>query len=189
MKLSRLMLIAALAAVAAPAAHAQTVVQPRAPLDSARMSVRDAVITFRDSLQVVQAGGARMRRDFHSASAAALLSRAREMRDGCAASARTLPSTRAVIETGPVDTEKRRAAQTALLGEMDRLAVALAECQTTFSGWVDARDGEGVRGYGNRAADAIRTPVLQYEEKMTHYVGLLGIRIQPLGAGASPIRS
>lgn len=188
MKLSHLVLSAALAAGLAPVAQAQTVVQPKAPLDSARASVRDAILVFRDSLQVVHAGGARMRRDFQTASGAALVSRARIMRDGCAASVRALSPTRAAVESGPAGTDKERAARTALLVEMDRLSAALTECRTIFSGWVDSRDGEAVRGYGNRASDTVRGPILTYEDKLQHYLGLLGIRIQPLGAG-TPITS
>ena len=189
MKLSHLLVAGALVAGFAPVAHAQTVVQPRQQLDSSRAAVRDAILMLRDSLQVVHAGGARMQRDFQSASEAALLSRARIMRDGCTVSARALPQARTVVASGPADTDKQRAARATLLSEMDRLATSLAECQATFSAWVEGRDGEAVRGYGNRAAETVRAPILSYEDKLQRYLALLGIRVQPLGVGSAPVAS
>ena len=189
MKLSHLLLAGVLTISLAPAVHAQTVFRPRAPLDSAQSAVRDAVLVLRDSLQVVHDGVARMHRDFRGASLAALVSRARSMRDGCAASTRTLPATRAVIASGPAATDKQRSTRERLLAEMDSLSAALAECQKTFGAWVDEEDGESVRGYGNRAAGTVRTAILGYEDRLQLYLRLIGIRIQPLGAGASVIRS
>jgi hypothetical protein len=189
MKPKHLLLAAVLAAVAAPAAQAQTVFTPSAPLDSARASVRAAVLVLRDSLQVVHAGGARMQRDFHGASAAALVSRARSLRDGCAASARTIPGTRAAIVAGPAGSAKAAPARASLLAKVDSLGAALGECERTFGAWVSQADGEAVRGYGNRGAESVRTAILAYEEALQLFLSHLGIRVQPLGAGTSLIRS
>lgn len=185
----RFLLAALLAASAAPSVQAQTVVKPRPPLDSTQVRVRDAVLVLRDSLQLVHAGGAHMQRDFRGASSAALVSRARSLRDGCAASARTLPQTRAVLSSGPAPTSQARAARTELMARMDTMAAALAECQTQFDDWVKKDDGEAVRGYGNRSAGAIRAPIRAYESQLQLYLGMIGVRIRPIGAGESPIRS
>jgi hypothetical protein len=189
MKYSRLLLALAVAVLAAPPAQAQDFIVPEAPLDSARATVRDAVLVLRDSLQVIYAGGARMQRDFQGASGAALLSRAAAMRDGCAASARTVPGTKAVVVAGPAGAETVRRERAKLLVEMDRLATALAECERTFGGWLEQGDGEAVRGYGNRQAEIVRVSLLAYEERLHLYLGAQGIRIKPIGAGAPLTRS
>jgi hypothetical protein len=180
-----LVVAALLLAGAAPAVHAQAmVVRPAAPLDSARAGVRDAVLVLRDSLQLVHAESARLRRDFRAASAPALVSRARAMRDACAASARTLPATRAVLADGPAPDEKVARLRTQLVAEADRVAAALAACEETFGGWARAADGEAVRGYGNRRADELRSPIRAYEARLDAYLRSIGIRIRPIGAGA-----
>ena len=189
MKPRHLLLAAALAVGVTPAAQAQTVFTPEAPLDSARATVRTAVLVLRDSLQVVHAGGARMQRDFHGASVAALVSRARSLRDGCAASARTVPVTRAALVAGPAGSAKAAPARASLLARMDSLGTALEACEQTFGEWVSKGDGEAVRGYGNRGAEAVRNSILAYEEALQLFLSHLGIRVQPLGAGSSPIRS
>ena len=189
MKYTRTLLIALLAAGAAPTLDAQTVFRPPAPLDSAHAAVRDAVLIFRDSLQLVHASGARLRRDFHGASSAALVSRARSLRDGCNASLRGLPSARASFASAPVSSPRSESARSALLTEMDRLEGALKECRATFGEWVRVSDAEAVRGYGNRRAADIRTAIQAYENRVKRYLGHQNIRIRPLGAGPSPIRS
>lgn len=185
MNYSRLLVAVATATVlTASPASAQDFVRPEAPLDSARATVRDAILVLRDSLQAVHAGGARMQRDFQSASGAALLSRAAAMRDGCAASARTVPVTRAAIMAGPAGTETARSARARLIAEMDDLSTALAACERAFGAWVEEADGEDVRGYGNRQAETVRTALLAYEERLQRYLGAMRIRIMPIGAGA-----
>lgn len=190
MKYSRLLIaITATAVLTAPPARAQEFVKPDAPLDSARATVRDAILVLRDSLQVIHAGGARMQRDFQGASGAALVSRAAAIREGCAASARTLPATRAAVLSGPAGREAARGPRARLVTEMDSLSAALAVCERAFGAWVEQGDGEAVRGYGNRQAEVVRRALLAYEERLHLYLGAMGIRIVPLGTGATLIRS
>lgn len=130
-----------------------------------------------------------MQRDFHGASAAALVSRARSLRDGCAASARTVPMARAALLAGPAGSAKAAQARASLLARMDSLGTALGACERTFGEWVTTGDGEAVRGYGNRGAEVVRDSILAYEEALQLFLSHLGIRVQPLGSGSSLIQS
>ena len=189
MNLPRILLVAALAASVPATARAQVVVRPPAPLDPARATVRDAVLVLRDSLQGIHAGRAHLRRDYRDASSQALVSRARVMRDACAASARTLPQTRIAVQKGPTATPQSRSARDELLAEMSRLVAPLEACRGRFDEWVRSSDGDAVRGYANRLADEIEVPIRAYEHRLATYLGTQGIRIRPLGSGTPLIKS
>lgn len=182
MKPVRLFAAAVLLAALPADAGAQIFAQPRAPLDPGRASVRDAVLVLRDSLYGVHAGGAHMRRDFQFASNAALISRARDLRNACAASGRTIPFTRAAIANGPAESAAVRRAREELVAELERLDASLAECEETFGGWVKRLDGDGVRGYGNRDAAIVEMAVRAYERRLNSYLQAQKIRLVPKGA-------
>jgi hypothetical protein len=175
-----------LAACASPAA-AQAVINPEPPLDSARATVRDALLVLRDTLNTIDAAAARLQRDFRQASSASLLSRARVMRDACARSIRTIPPTRkavAAIElTEPQKVERR----TKLLAALGELNEALVRCDKQFSSMSRDDQAEAVRGYGNDRAARIQTALRKYELALRGFFGAMRIRVQPLGAPERPL--
>lgn len=180
--MTRSLLLATLLVTAPSVASAQMVVAgPPAPVDSGSAVVRDALFVLRDSLQAVQAAAAHLQRDFRGTSDEALISRARSMAAACTAAQRQLPDARAAVAGGPAPTERAARERAQLLGEMDRVATTLTDCEKTFGGWVDEREGAAVRDYGNSRAAGVRRPIRQYEVKMAGYLGSLGIRVLPAG--------
>jgi hypothetical protein len=173
--------------VCASPAGAQAVLNPEPPLDSARATVRDALLVLRDTLNTIDAAAARLQRDFRQASGESLLSRARVMRDACARSIRTVPPTRkavaAIALTEPRKVE-RRAQLLAALGE---LREALVRCDQQFTSM--SRDGqaETVRGYGNDRAGRVQAALRKYEMALRGFFGVMKIRVQPLGAPERPL--
>ena len=82
---------------------AQTVLRSPPPLDSARASLRDAVLVLRDSLVTVDGAAARLQRDYREASGPSLLSRAQQMYEACARSGRTVPQARLAVKRTEVN--------------------------------------------------------------------------------------
>lgn len=163
---------------------AQIVVQPEAPLDSARASLRDALLVLRDSLVTVDAAAARLQRDYRQASGPSLLSRARVMRDACARSVRTIPSARSAVlrtELSDVNRLKRRVE---LVGALDTLRGVLTRCEKDFVAMSQPDQAETVRGYANDRAGRVLGSLRRYDQKLSNFLRAMGIRVTPLGATA-----
>jgi hypothetical protein len=163
---------------------AQIVVQPEAPLDSARASLRDALLVLRDSLVTIDAAAARLQRDYREASGPSLLSRARVMRDACARSAKTIPSTRSAVNKAELSDVNRRRHRAALVSALDTLRGVLTRCEKDFAAMSQPDQAETVRGYANDRASRVVGSLRQYEQKMRNFVSAMGIRVTPLGATA-----
>ena len=171
-----------LAMVGAEPLSAQIVAQPEPPLDSARASLRGALLVLRDSLATIDAAAARLQRDYREASGASLLSRARVMRDACARSVRTLPPTRTEILHAKLSAPKRLKAQTELVSAMDTLKGVLARCEKEFAAMSQPDQAETVRGYANDRAVRVLGALRRYEQSMRSFLGVMGIRMTPQGA-------
>ena len=165
---------------------AQTVVRPPAPLDSARVVVRDALVLFSDTLGTIGAAAARLQRDNSEASGPVLLSRARMMQEACAHSIRMVPATRDAVLATKNSQAKRLKHQKDLVVALDRLKVALGRCESEFAGMSRPGQSETVRGYGNDRADRVRGALRSYEQTLHDFFGVMGIRVVPAGAAGPP---
>jgi hypothetical protein len=180
------LLLALLAAAGFQPVAAQTVVRPAAPLDSARAELRDALVVFRDSLITVDGAAARLQRDFRTASASSLLSRARVMRDACARSLQTVPPTRAALQAAHLMHPRRLQLRRELVVALDSLKGVLRYCETEFSTMSKPGQAEVVRGYGNDRAGRVQAGLRSYERTLQAFLQIMGIRVLPAGVHASP---
>lgn len=165
---------------------AQTVMRPDPPLDSARAAVRDALLILRDSLNTIDGAAARLQRDFRQASGPSLLSRARVMREACARSVRTVPPTRRTVLDAKLSDRRRLKHRSELVGAMDHLSGALARCELDFAGMSRPGQAETVRGYGNDRAIRVQSALRKYENALRSFLGVMGIKVTPLGANPRP---
>lgn len=171
----------------APNLAAQTIVRPELPLDSARSSLRDALLVLRDSLSSIDAAAGRLQRDYRQASAASLVSRARVMTDACARSARTVPPTRQAVIAAEASNEVRLKRQRQLVQAMAQLNDALARCQSSFGAMGKSGQGERVRGYGNDRAVRVQAALRKYERVAGEFLAAMGIKVTPRGASPPPL--
>jgi len=178
-------LLAVLGILAASPVAGQTVMRPAPPLDSARATLRDAVIVLRDSLATIDGAAARLQRDYQAASGQALLSRARVMRDACARSVKTVPPTRSVVMATQVSGDQKLERRRDLVTAMDSLRHVLVRCETEFTSMSQPGQGERVRGYGNEKAAGVQTELRRYDRALAGYLQAMGIRIPPAGVAAS----
>jgi hypothetical protein len=160
---------------------AQTVVRPEPPLDSARVTLRDALISLRDSLSSIHAAAGRLQRDYRESSAASLLSRAMVMREACARSSRTVPPTKEVVAASKASTDLRRKRQRELVEALDQLRVALTRCEADFGAMGKSGQGEQVRGYGNDRAGRTQAAIRKYSWVAESFLAAMGIKVAPLG--------
>jgi hypothetical protein len=180
------LLLALLAAMGFQPLAAQTVIRPVAPLDSARAELRDVLVVLRDSLITIDGAAARLQRDFRTASAPSLVSRARAMRDACARSLRTVPPTRAALQAAHLTHPKRLQLRGELVVALDSLKGVLRYCDTEFSAMSKPGQAEVVRGYGNDRAGRVQAGLRSYERALRGFLQGMGIRFLPLGVHASP---
>ena len=165
---------------------AQTVIHPAAPLDSGRAILRDAIVVLRDSLGAIEGAAARLQRDYRAASGAALVARARLMRDACASSLRTVAPTRKVVGSAELTEQKRLVRQRELVTALDTLKTALSLCQTEFAAMSRPDQGERVRDYGNDRAARVQRALRRYERTLQGFLQVMGIRVVPLGLSRTP---
>jgi hypothetical protein len=169
--------------VAARPLAAQTVIQPSPPLDSARAALRDALLVLRDSLTTIDAAAARLQRDYRVTSGPSLLSRARVMRDACARSIRTIPSTQdALLQTSPSDPQRLKRRKE-LVRALDRLKDALSHCEAEFAAMSQPGQAERVRDYANDRAVRVQGVLRKYDQTLRDFFDVMGIRVRPVGAG------
>ena len=122
------------------------------------------------------------RGDFPEAPGPSLLSRARAMREACARSERTVaPTRKAVLNVRPLD-PRRLKHRSELVGAMDHLSGALARCEQDFAAMSRPGQGETVRGYGNDRAIRVQSAMRKYENALRGFLGVMGIKVTPLGA-------
>ena len=165
---------------------AQTVVVPELPLDSARTTLRDELLRFRDTLNTIDAAAARLQRDFRQASTASLLSRARVMRDACARSARNVAPARKAVLAAHASDDLRLRERKGMVEALDELHGVLTRCETDFRDMSRAGQGETVRGYGNHRAVPVQSALRKYERTLGRFLSVMGIKVRPLGAGSQP---
>jgi hypothetical protein len=156
--------------------------RPAPPLDSARATLRDALLVLRDSLNTIDVAAARLQRDFREASTASLLSRARVMREACAHSAKTVPATRGAVGSARLTDTNRVKRRAELLGAMHSLEGVLRRCETEFAAMSQPGQGEKVRGYANDRATRVQAELRRYENTLGNFLGVMGIRLIPLGS-------
>ena len=176
-----------LVTLCAPNLAAQTIVQPEVPLDSARASLRDAMLVLRDSLGSIDAAAGRLQRDYRQASGASLTSRARVMAEACAGSARTIPPTRAAVSTADASDDSRAKRRADLLRALGKLHGELDRCQSEFGAMGKPGQGEQVRGYGNNRAGRVLAAVRDYERVAGGFLAAMGIKVTPRGARPRPV--
>ena len=184
--MNRLSALLLLGLLAARPLSAQTVIRPAPPLDSARAALRGALLVLRDTLNTIDGAAARLQRDFRNASGPSLVSRARMMYQACTRSGRAVPPARQVVQGFSLDDPAKEKRRQELLGSMDRLKEALVRCETEFAAMSRPDQGERVRGYGNDRAIRVQTAIRSYESVLRDFLGVMGIRVQPLGAGTQP---
>jgi hypothetical protein len=177
-----LMLVLAMVICSRSVAAQASLVLPDPPLDSARATVRDALLQLRDSLGSVDGAAGRLQRDFRQSSEASLLSRARVMHDACARSVLAVPPARKVVVTAKLSDPRKLKLRTELLRSMDKLRGALTRCETEFAAMSRPGAGEEVRGYGNNRADQTRASIREYESALGRFFGAMGIKVRPSGA-------
>lgn len=170
-----------------PSLAAQTVVRPEPPLDSARASLRDALLVLRDSLASIDAAAGRLQRDYRQASGAALSSRARVMAEACAASARLIPPTRTAVSMADAADDVRAKRRAELLRALGRLSARLERCQADFAAMSKPDQGEQVRGYGNERASRVLAALREYERVAGGFLAAMGIKVTPRGAHPRPL--
>jgi hypothetical protein len=164
-----------------------TVVLPDAPLDSARATLRDDLLTFRDSLKTIDAAAARLHRDFRQASEAVLRSRARVMTDACIRATRNLPLARGAVQASKASNEVRRQTRKDLLAALDRLDKVLSRCRAEFENLSRPGQGEEVRGYGNNRAMRIQSGLRDYDRVVARYLAAMGIKAGPTASPAKAV--
>jgi hypothetical protein len=166
---------------------AQTVIRPDPPLDPARAAMRDALLVLRDSLATIDGAAARLQRDFRQASGPSLVSRARVMEEACARSVRTVPPTRRALLDAQLSEPRRVTGRRDLLRAIDHLGTNLSRCKATFAAMSRPGQGETVRGYGNDRAMRVQSAIRRYEDALRSFVGVMGIKLTPLGADDTPM--
>lgn len=173
--------------LAAAPLHAQRVARPDPPLDPGRAKLRDQILILRDSLNTIDAAAARLQRDVRQAAAVSLVSRARSMSDACTRSARVLEPTRRTVAEAKVSGARQVRRRRELLAEFGRLGGALTRCREEFGAMSAMSQGERVRGYGNDRAERVQAALRRYERTLGEFLGAMGIKVRPLGAGPSPL--
>lgn len=164
-----------------------TVVRPEPVLDAGRVTLRDELLRFRDSLSSVDAAASRLQRDYREASAASLLSRARVMREACARSVRSLPAARKAVRAADASEGLRSRRQAELVSALDELQKPLARCESDFAAMSQKGEGERVRGYGNDKARRVMVAMRRYERVLGTFFSAMGIKVTPLGARTRPL--
>jgi hypothetical protein len=182
MRSMALVLIGVLSASSLPAQA--TVIQPEAPLDSARAALKDAVLILRDSLITIDGAAVRLQRDFRQTSGASLLSRARMMHDACARSVQTVPSTREAVLAAQVSAPLRVKRRRELINALDRLRGVLSRCEVDFAAMSRPAEAETVRGYAYARSQVVQGALRKYEESLREFLTALGIYVSPAGAAS-----
>lgn len=163
-----------------------TVVRPEPPLDAARVTLRDALLRFRDSLSSIDAAASRLQRDYRQASTASLLSRARVMHEACARSARNLAPTRQAVLAADASNEQRLRRRGEMVAALNQLQKTLTRCESEFAVMSQPSEGERVRGYGNDRAVRVLGSLRKYERVLGTFFSAMGIKVTPLGTEARP---
>ena len=166
-----------------------TVVRPEPALDAGQVTLRDALLRFRDSLNSIDAAAARLQRDYRQASTASLISRARVMREACARSMRNLPRTRQAVLAADAPKGERQRRRGQMVGALDQLRKTLTQCETDFALMSQGGEGERVRGYGNDRAIRVQAALRKYEGVLAAFFSAMRIKVTPLGAQARPLAS
>jgi|GEM_PF-1418870 hypothetical protein len=163
------------------------IVRPDRELTPEEAVLRTALYQFRDTVAALSGANSRMQRDFRATSDAALISRARQVKSWCDATARNLPASVAAVKAAPVQSSLQTKTQVRLLDSFSQLKRELTTCSTTFDGMAQPGQGEEVRGYANARLQALTGAILDYSRQVDAFFSALRIPNRPLGAKANPI--
>lgn len=176
-----------LLAPVAPLAAQATMVLPDKPLPPEHARIQDAAYVLRDTLFAVASAAARLNRDFQNTSNASLVSRAREMTLACAAVERNIPAPRAVLIETPTTSRFREREKRRLLAAFEDLDRAAGVCTSRFDTLSSKRQGDEIRGYGNRDAAAMVGEIRKYERALDGFFRSMNIPNRPRGARPNPL--
>jgi hypothetical protein len=185
---SAVVLMLMLAGPSVAAAQA-TVIRPDRELTPDETVLRSAMYQLRDTLGALAGSSSRMLRDFRRTSPEALVSRARQIENGCQAGIRNIPKAREEVRTHPMKNALETAQQKHLLKAYDDLEAVLTECSRTFSTMAQPGKGEEVRGYGNARLESLRAGLKRYNREADDFLSALRIPNRPLGAGPNPFNN
>lgn len=186
--LSRVMTLLLLTGLGAGPLQAQAaVVRPDRELNAEEAALRSAMYQFRDTVAALAGINSRMQRDFRATSSAALVSRARQVKTACDATARNIPPAVTAVKAAPVKTRLQVQAQNDLLDAYRQLGESVAKCSTTFGEMVSQASGDEIRGYANARLEALNRDVLRYSRSADAFFKTLDIPNRPLGSKANPL--
>ena len=114
-----------------------------------------------------------------------LLSRARAMSEACAGALRLVDSTRGEMLTNEVASRTPPAQRTQLERSLAELRPALTRCADEFGTRVEQGPAK-VRDAGSASAVAAVAASHKFELAAESYLGTLGVKIRPYGAGPNP---
>lgn len=171
------------------AAAQATVIRPDRKLTPDETELRSTMYQLRDTLAMLAGSTSRMLRDFRRTSPAALVSRARQIEQGCQAGLRNIPKAKEEVRTHPMKTQLETAQQQLLLKAYDSLHTVLSHCSETFSAMAQPGKGEEVRGYGNARLESLREGLKRYGREADDFFSALRIPNRPLGAGPNPFNN
>jgi hypothetical protein len=177
------------AAVALLVQAQATVLRADRSLSPAEDTLRNALYQLRDTLAMLAGSASRMNRDFQQTSAAALVSRARQVEQGCQAGRRNIPQASEAVRVHPMRTRLETHEQVRLLAAYPVLDSVLSECAATFGAMAQPGKGEEVRGYGNARLVPLQTGLVKYSHTMADFLRALRIPNRPLGSGPDPFAS
>lgn len=186
--LSRVMTVLLLAGLGAGPLQAQAaVVHPDRELNAEEAALRSAMYQFRDTVAALAGINSRMQRDFAATSSAALVSRARQVKLACDATARNISPAVAAVKAAPVTTKFQVQAQSRLLDAYKQLGESVTSCSTSFGEMVAQASGDRIRGYGNARLEALNRDILHYSASADDFFRTLSIPNRPLGSKANPL--
>lgn len=188
MNVRTLFLVGALALGAHDLSAQAAVLQADPELSPEKKAVEVAIYRLRDTLNLVEAAGARFARDRQQVSDAALRSRARVIAERCRASVPISDSTQGTIKRQAQPTPDPRG----LLKRIDKSIVEVRSklewCDKEFTRLAEPANAEELRGYGIGRAQQVSDLIQAYIGEAASYMrNALGARYVPItrGAGSS----
>jgi hypothetical protein len=178
--------VAVALAVTASQAYGQMVVTNDTLPDSKQV-VRDVLVPQRDSLHLILAAAAQLRRGNATASVELLFTRGRSMLRACTGSATTIQNTRTTVEAGGWDDDLQNRRKNELLAEMDLLDLAIVQCNQDWTRLATLENAEEIRTSGLASADSLVATIHRYENVVAGYYKVLDIYVEPPGGNSGII--
>lgn len=189
MTFQKTFVVAMLLFVGSESLAAQAVVPPRTvKLDSVQTRVQQAVFVLRDSLKFVDAASVRIARDLKTTSNAGLIARARYLSQRCAAAARTVPATEAVVSGAGRPEPDSAGVRSGMARGLKELGDNLDRCREDFATLATVSKVQELRDYGIGRGARVQRSIRSYEAVLRRYYGIvIGERYTPDFAGAGSI--